>query len=223
MCSQLSDQSIHGMTVEIGKCCFLLPPLPAFSTSFSPHLCQYLYFKVHFTLSLHSHKKGERWKNCVKISTMRWRVDIWIWNQILFLIRMRWQWGNAWAHKADQIQSRNESTKLGIEFPVISSLFTMLVLPILIVIGFRFKCWRCSSHRVWINCDNPFQSHGEFHFFPFLFFLLYTTVPPMVWIQNQLVGAAIGQRISLECQSEAFPKSINYWMKNDTIITQGEH
>lgn len=173
MSSQLSDQSIHGMTVEIGKCCFLLPPLPAFSTSHSPHLCQYLYFKVHFTLSLHSHKKGERWKNCVKISTMRWRGDIWIWNQILFLIRMRWQWGNAWAHKADQIQSRNESTKLGIEFPVISSFFTMLVLPILIVIGFRFKCWRCSSHRVWINCDNPYQSHGEFHFYIFVFFLFF--------------------------------------------------
>lgn len=44
----------------------------------------------------------------------------------------------------------------------------------------------------------------------------------MVWIQNQLVGSAIGQKISLECQSEAYPKSINYWMKNETIITQGE-
>lgn len=49
-----------------------------------------------------------------------------------------------------------------------------------------------------------------------------SAVPPMVWIQNQLVGSAIGQRIVLECQSEAFPKSINYWMKNDTIITLGE-
>lgn len=44
----------------------------------------------------------------------------------------------------------------------------------------------------------------------------------MVWIQNQLVGSAFGQKIILECQSEAYPKSINYWMKNDTIITQGE-
>lgn len=49
-----------------------------------------------------------------------------------------------------------------------------------------------------------------------------STVPPMVWIQNQLVGSAVGQRITLECQSEAYPKSINYWMKNDTIITQGK-
>lgn len=48
-----------------------------------------------------------------------------------------------------------------------------------------------------------------------------SAVPPMVWIQNQLVGSAIGQKITLECQSEAYPKSINYWMKNDTIITPG--
>ncbi|XP_029728478.1 lachesin isoform X2 [Aedes albopictus] len=45
---------------------------------------------------------------------------------------------------------------------------------------------------------------------------------PMIWIQDQLVGAALGQRLTLECNSEAFPRSINYWMKNDTIITQGK-
>lgn len=44
----------------------------------------------------------------------------------------------------------------------------------------------------------------------------------MIWVQNQLVGAAIGQKVTLECHSEAYPKSINYWMKNDTIITSGE-
>lgn len=44
----------------------------------------------------------------------------------------------------------------------------------------------------------------------------------MLMIMNQLVGSAIGQRVTLECQSEAFPKSINYWMKNETIITKGE-
>ncbi|CRK94221.1 CLUMA_CG007736, isoform A [Clunio marinus] len=49
--------------------------------------------------------------------------------------------------------------------------------------------------------------------------MLIVHFPPMVWIQNQLVGSAIGQKITLECQSEAHPKSINYWMKNDTIIT----
>lgn len=44
-------------------------------------------------------------------------------------------------------------------------------------------------------------------------------------IQNQLVGAPIGQNITLECISEAFPKSINYWMRssrNDSIIVSGK-
>lgn len=57
------------------------------------------------------------------------------------------------------------------------------------------------------------------------FFICYT-VPPMMMIQNQLVGAAIGQNVTLECTSEAFPKSINFWMrataKNDSIITSGK-
>ncbi|KAH8269274.1 hypothetical protein KR018_000401 [Drosophila ironensis] len=52
--------------------------------------------------------------------------------------------------------------------------------------------------------------------------MLIVHFPPMIWIQNQLVGAALGQNITLECQSEAYPKSINYWMKNDTIIVPGE-
>ncbi|KAL5279047.1 LSAMP.2 family protein [Megaselia abdita] len=53
--------------------------------------------------------------------------------------------------------------------------------------------------------------------------MLIVHFPPMIWIQNQLVGAAIGQTIALECQSEAFPKSINYWMKNREIIIPGDH
>ncbi|KAH1028471.1 hypothetical protein HUJ05_001826, partial [Dendroctonus ponderosae] len=47
-------------------------------------------------------------------------------------------------------------------------------------------------------------------------------VAPMIWIQNQLVGAVEGHQESLECHSEAFPKSINYWTKFDgRIISQG--
>lgn len=46
-------------------------------------------------------------------------------------------------------------------------------------------------------------------------------------IQNQLVGAAVGQNITLECTSEAFPKSINFWMrssaKNGSIIASGKY
>ncbi|XP_051175003.1 limbic system-associated membrane protein-like isoform X2 [Leptopilina boulardi] len=45
--------------------------------------------------------------------------------------------------------------------------------------------------------------------------------PPMIWIQNQLVGAREGQQITLECHSEAYPKSINYWtMEKDEIVPQ---
>lgn len=48
----------------------------------------------------------------------------------------------------------------------------------------------------------------------------------MLMVQNQLVGASLGQNITLECMSEAFPKSINYWMrssKNDSINASGEY
>ncbi|KAL1464420.1 hypothetical protein WDU94_004069 [Cyamophila willieti] len=44
----------------------------------------------------------------------------------------------------------------------------------------------------------------------------------MIWIQNQLVGAMEGEQMTLECHSEAYPKSINYWTKeNGEIIAQG--
>ncbi|KAK6629807.1 hypothetical protein RUM43_003627 [Polyplax serrata] len=47
--------------------------------------------------------------------------------------------------------------------------------------------------------------------------------PPMIWIQNQLVGAFEGQEVTLECHSEAYPKSINYWTKDrGDIIAQEE-
>jgi len=40
---------------------------------------------------------------------------------------------------------------------------------------------------------------------------------------NQLVGAYEGQQIKLECHSEAYPKSINYWTKEKgDIVPQGE-
>ncbi|KAJ8866444.1 hypothetical protein PR048_032287 [Dryococelus australis] len=48
-------------------------------------------------------------------------------------------------------------------------------------------------------------------------------VPPMIWIQNQLVGAQEGQEMTLECHSEAYPKSINYWTREKgEIIAQGK-
>jgi len=45
----------------------------------------------------------------------------------------------------------------------------------------------------------------------------------MISVPNQLVGAYEGQTLTLECQSEAYPKSINYWTKeNGEIIAQGK-
>lgn len=46
----------------------------------------------------------------------------------------------------------------------------------------------------------------------------------MVWIQNQLVGAHLEQQITMECNSEAFPKSINSWKKEGgDDISQGKY
>ncbi|XP_046400340.1 neurotrimin isoform X4 [Ischnura elegans] len=53
--------------------------------------------------------------------------------------------------------------------------------------------------------------------------MLIVHFPPMIWIQNQLVGAYEGQEMTLECHSEAYPKSINYWTTDKgEIIAQGD-
>lgn len=50
------------------------------------------------------------------------------------------------------------------------------------------------------------------------------SVPPMIWIQNQLVGAVEGNSLTLECNSEAYPKSINYWTREKgEIVPQGKY
>ncbi|ODM89206.1 Neural cell adhesion molecule 1, partial [Orchesella cincta] len=52
---------------------------------------------------------------------------------------------------------------------------------------------------------------------------MFIVVPPMIWVPNQLVGAMEGDDVTLECHSEAYPKSINYWTKlNGDIIVSGE-
>lgn len=48
-------------------------------------------------------------------------------------------------------------------------------------------------------------------------------VSPMIEVQNQLVGAFEGQCVTLECHSEAHPKSINYWTRDKgNIVPKGE-
>uniref|UniRef100_A0A1B6ED55 Ig-like domain-containing protein n=2 Tax=Clastoptera arizonana TaxID=38151 RepID=A0A1B6ED55_9HEMI len=44
----------------------------------------------------------------------------------------------------------------------------------------------------------------------------------MIWIQNQLVGVKESHQITLECHSEAYPRSINYWTREKgDIISHG--
>lgn len=48
-------------------------------------------------------------------------------------------------------------------------------------------------------------------------------VPPMIEVEHQLVGALEGQELTLKCNSEAYPKSINYWTRDkDAIVLQGK-
>ena len=45
----------------------------------------------------------------------------------------------------------------------------------------------------------------------------------MFWIPSQLEGAYVGQDATLECHSEAYPKSINYWVKeNGSMLISSE-
>nr|CAD7431587.1 unnamed protein product [Timema monikensis] len=53
--------------------------------------------------------------------------------------------------------------------------------------------------------------------------LLRVQFPPMLSIPNQLEGAYIGQDVSLECHTEAYPTSINYWTtERGDMIVSGE-
>ncbi|CAG2069427.1 unnamed protein product [Timema podura] len=53
--------------------------------------------------------------------------------------------------------------------------------------------------------------------------LLRVQFPPMLTIPNQLEGAYLGQDVSLECHSEAYPTSINYWTtERGDMIVSGE-
>ncbi|KAG8240123.1 hypothetical protein J437_LFUL007300, partial [Ladona fulva] len=37
---------------------------------------------------------------------------------------------------------------------------------------------------------------------------------PVIKVPNQLLGAPLGTDVHLECYVEAFPNTINYWIKN---------
>ncbi|XP_076304917.1 lachesin-like [Tachypleus tridentatus] len=45
--------------------------------------------------------------------------------------------------------------------------------------------------------------------------VLQVNFPPMIWIPHQLVGSLVWSNVTLECHTEAFPMSINYWTKEE--------
>ncbi|XP_076299650.1 neurotrimin isoform X3 [Lasioglossum baleicum] len=51
--------------------------------------------------------------------------------------------------------------------------------------------------------------------------VLHVQFPPMLSIPNQLEAAYIGQDVTLECHTEAYPASINYWIteRGDMIVS----
>ncbi|KAK6627694.1 hypothetical protein RUM43_002448 [Polyplax serrata] len=52
--------------------------------------------------------------------------------------------------------------------------------------------------------------------------LLIVHFPPNIWAGKQLVGAAENQAVILECHAEAFPRAINYWVKEKgEILNEG--
>jgi len=45
----------------------------------------------------------------------------------------------------------------------------------------------------------------------------------MVRVENQLMGAYEGQTLTLECNSEAYPIPITYWIRSSNeTVTNGE-
>lgn len=44
--------------------------------------------------------------------------------------------------------------------------------------------------------------------------ILNVNFPPVIKVPNQLLGAPLGTDVQLECYVEAFPNTINYWLKN---------
>ena len=46
----------------------------------------------------------------------------------------------------------------------------------------------------------------------------------MIWIPHQLIGVTEGVSVTLECLTEAYPKSINYWTRDrNEMIKQGKN
>lgn len=50
----------------------------------------------------------------------------------------------------------------------------------------------------------------------------YVAVAPQITVPNQLLGAPLNTDVEMECHVEAFPNTINYWVKaKSDIIMDG--
>ena len=79
-----------------------------------------------------------------------------------------------------------------------------MVCPHLSVRGWTLGCnvRRVKLNILEINCFDP--------------------VPPMMDVPSQLVGAHVGGNVTLKCRSQAFPASINYWVRGaGETVTSG--
>ncbi|XP_076341043.1 lachesin-like [Tachypleus tridentatus] len=41
---------------------------------------------------------------------------------------------------------------------------------------------------------------------------------PMIWTKDEVVGAAVGTSVTLECHLESYPSSVTYWTRNENNI-----
>lgn len=44
----------------------------------------------------------------------------------------------------------------------------------------------------------------------------------MIFVPNQLVGAPLGTNVTIDCQTEAYPRAMNYWFLGDEMILSNE-
>ena len=40
----------------------------------------------------------------------------------------------------------------------------------------------------------------------------------MIYVPNQLVGAPVGTNVTIECNTEAYPRAISYWTFNGSMV-----
>lgn len=52
------------------------------------------------------------------------------------------------------------------------------------------------------------------HIYTYFQFIFLKIVHPVINVRNQLVGSPFNKDVTIECNVEASPRSINYWIKD---------